>query len=427
MRAKINWVSKIFLKFIEQRVAISYIASGLSQTIASLIIGIIILRWLAPEILGEWQSITVFTGYAMFLTLGITNAINRELPYYLGKGDNELAMKKISTAGFYISKLSAFLFFTSIVITLILLLLNTLTLRSFYMINMAVAISSINILSNQLGATYRTSKSFNKLAVLQWFSILVALFAIPLVLFYNIHGFIIYNFLSGTFLYLGLRLYRPFKIKYSFNRKEFMNLLKIGFPMYSLNYISLFTQSFPRLFLVLFGTPFLVGLFSLGASLYSSMSQLPVYINRYVFPRMTYEFGKTGNKSKLFNTAFDLSVKLGIIMLAISIMVASSLPYLIKSFFPKYLDGILAAQIVLFFGVFNSMSGVLQNSLNSLIAIKELALAISSKVVFYSISIVSFYLFSKNLLLAAASGMVIGEFLSYITLLILLRKLAKMV
>ena len=57
--------------------------------------GILQARCVLPAVLGMFNSIGLALGYAPFLQLGILNGINRELPYFIGKGDrqrvNELA------------------------------------------------------------------------------------------------------------------------------------------------------------------------------------------------------------------------------------------------------------------------------------------------------------------------------------------------
>src|SRR5271157_3785644 len=57
--------------------------------------GVLQAKCVLPAVLGMYNSIGLVLGYAPFLQLGILNGINRELPYFIGKGDrqrvNELA------------------------------------------------------------------------------------------------------------------------------------------------------------------------------------------------------------------------------------------------------------------------------------------------------------------------------------------------
>ncbi len=58
-------------------VASKYIGSGLLDTAARTISGLLVLRWLQPQELGQGQSLTVFNSYLQVLSLGITSGLNR--------------------------------------------------------------------------------------------------------------------------------------------------------------------------------------------------------------------------------------------------------------------------------------------------------------------------------------------------------------
>ena len=49
--------------------------------------GLLQARFAAPDVLGLFNGIGLVQGYTRFLQLGILNGLNRELPYYYGKGD----------------------------------------------------------------------------------------------------------------------------------------------------------------------------------------------------------------------------------------------------------------------------------------------------------------------------------------------------
>src|SRR5690554_4785759 len=83
------------------KVAGKYIGSGLLKSAIQMLSGLIILRWIAPEELGLWQSFTVFVGYVTILNLGVPVGINRELPFFLGKGDENRGLALLKTAGAY--------------------------------------------------------------------------------------------------------------------------------------------------------------------------------------------------------------------------------------------------------------------------------------------------------------------------------------
>ena len=51
-----------------------------------------------PSVLGKFGGIALVQGYIPFLQLGILNGINRELPYFIGKGDRQRVRELASAA-----------------------------------------------------------------------------------------------------------------------------------------------------------------------------------------------------------------------------------------------------------------------------------------------------------------------------------------
>ena len=70
------------------------------------------MRWLGPELLGIWQSITIINSYLPIIQLGIQSGLNLELPVLLGAGKKEKALEYVSTA-------LAFAIFLSILFSII--------------------------------------------------------------------------------------------------------------------------------------------------------------------------------------------------------------------------------------------------------------------------------------------------------------------
>ena len=60
--------------------------------------GVLQARYAAPQVLGLFNGIGLVLGYAPFLQLGILNGLNRELPYYVGKGDRKRVMELAAAA-----------------------------------------------------------------------------------------------------------------------------------------------------------------------------------------------------------------------------------------------------------------------------------------------------------------------------------------
>lgn len=381
------------------------------------------LRWLEPESLGTWQSFTVFVGYLQILTLGVTSGLNRELPYWLGKGEEELGMQRLRTAGYFTTTLSVALMLFISLAALILLSLDILSIDHALMMILAFTTGALTIQTNFLGATFRSDQAFGKLSKIQLYNSLLYFALIPLVYFFELWGYIAYQIALAIALYLGYQLFRPYKVKYSFSKYQFKELVKVGFPMYFWNYLASSSRSFPRLILVLFGSPLLVGLYAPAASINAAMLNLPAYTNRYLFPQMSYKFGKNNDLNEIYNYTIKAATYLFIIMLFGGILLAIVIPYAFPLFFPKYIDGILVAQIVVFSGVFYSVNALFHNALNSVKSFKPFKFIVSLRILYIIIFTAIAYIIVKDILLSVAIGAVISEFLNLLNYIYFLRKI----
>ncbi|WP_299519972.1 hypothetical protein [Winogradskyella sp.] len=402
--------------------ASKYVASGLVMTFASLITGFIVLSWISPEDIGRWQSFTVFIGYVQLLTLGISQGINRELPYWLGKEHVDIAIAKLKTAGAFISKLVLWLYIVLTLLTLLLFKLEVLRKEGAFMLMFAGSIAFFNILRTFLGATYRTSNEFKKLTYIQLVISGLYILFIPLIYFYGIWGYIVYQFLINTAFVLLFRIYRPYKVKYEFNKSNFIDLLNVGFPIFFWNYIGVISRSLPRLILVVFGSPLLVGLFAPAGNVNNAVLAIPKFLNRYLFPKMAFKFGQHGDKNTVFKMALKTVKYLFVVMLGIGLVLVFIIPYAIPYVFPKYQDGVLAAQIMVFSGVFYSVNMVFHVALNSLKAFKYFKFLISFRLLSIVICSYIFVIFFDDLLLGVSLGAALTELINMFNYCVFLKK-----
>ena len=92
---------------------------------------------------------------------------------------------------------------------------------------------------------------------------------------------------------------------------------------------------------------------------YSSFKSIPLSLANYIYPKMTFNFGSTNDRMQLINQAFKVNITIFFIMLPIALLGFFILPFIIQHFFPKYVQGIEAAQILLFAAVLaGSTTGV---------------------------------------------------------------------
>jgi len=405
------------------KIATKYIGSGLLKTGLNTIASIIILRWIEPETIGVWHSFVVFVSYTSILSLGVTSGLNRELPYLIGKGEFEKGVYKLKTAGYFSNVLSYGLIVISSIIGFVLFFLKILNLSELGMMIMAFSIGSISLQSNFLGATYRSNNSFEKISKLQLIVGLMHILLLPIIYFYEIWGYVIYEFFLSLITYLGYFFYRPYKVKYLFSYSEFKSLVKIGLPMYFWNYISTISKSIPRLILVLFGNPLIVGLFAPANSINTAMLNLPMYINRYLFPKLSFLYGKNQDTNAIYKYTIKAATFLFILMFGIAIILSLITPFLFNLFFPKYINSVIATQIILFSGVFFSINSLFHNSLYSLKYFKPFKFIISLRFIYIIGFTYLFFHIFDDLLIAVSLSATISELLNTLNYIYFLRQI----
>lgn len=127
---------------------------------------------------------------------------------------------------------------------------------------------------------------------------------------------------------------------------------------------------------------------------------------------MSYKYGKHDNKRQVSTYAFKSAGYLLLATLLAGIILSYALQYLIPLLFPKYVEGVTAAQITVFTGVVYGVNLVFHNALNALKIFNVFKFIILLKL----LSIVLFtylsYLVFPSLLVTVAVGALLSEVLS---------------
>jgi O-antigen/teichoic acid export membrane protein len=149
---------------------------------------------------------------------------------------------------------------------------------------------------------------------------------------------------------------RPIKVRPHWDWHNFMYLFKVGLPIFLLGYLLSISGTLDRLLLIKFEGIKFVGFYAFPLMAYGAFKVIPQSLANYFYPKMSYAFGKESNKNGLISKALKVNIIVFFIMLPIAIIGYFLLPILVPIFFPKYIEGIKATQILLFAGVFSGAS-----------------------------------------------------------------------
>ena len=80
-----------------RKVLVNFTAASLGLMAATMLSNLVIIRWLEPEETGVWQTLVLAQSYMAFTQLGFFNGLNREFPFWMGRGDDEKAHRMAAT------------------------------------------------------------------------------------------------------------------------------------------------------------------------------------------------------------------------------------------------------------------------------------------------------------------------------------------
>jgi O-antigen/teichoic acid export membrane protein len=310
---------------------VKYISASYLAIPVSLITGFIAFRNIDPYFMGIWSALSIFETYAVFLRLGIVNGMNRELPFSLGKGDSISAFKYAETT----------LAYTLFDILLLLIVVPFIIWKSDfsdeYIVGICVSVVRVmmTFYITYLAATFRSDDNFDKLSNIQFLMLFIKLLLCPLVLL-GFNGFLIYELLMVVFNVLLLHQFRPFKaLKPKFHKIEFIQLFKIGFPVFLSSYIISFIDTVPRLFIIKYSNEKMLGLYAPVIMLLGTMSILPNTLSTYLYPKFSFNLGKSNNPRDIFTKLLKIYAVSFVVILVLVTIGFFLLDYFIV-FFPKY-------------------------------------------------------------------------------------------
>lgn len=341
--------NSFFNKVKNNKVLALFSFSSSSYTLANIIAGLIIVKFISPKDLGLWNSFQILITYSVFFQAGIINGLSRELPFYLGKNKNDEAHKLAGTS----------LFCTKI--SIILISLIGMIFIAFYLIpDIKSSITAFTILllsistfyNNYLIVTFRSKNSFIKLSHINFIGFFLSLATIPILYFYGYFGLLFRSLLISYVLVFFMHLYRPLVIKETFQKKSFSKLFKTGTPIFLLDYLKNSASTFDKVCLLYFTDLEHIGFYAIAGIVFRTFTVIPKSISQYFYPRMTFKYGETNDPILIWRMSLHQVLINLCILIPIGIFCYLILPFSIKTFAPQYVPGIQVAQISIISAIF---------------------------------------------------------------------------
>jgi O-antigen/teichoic acid export membrane protein len=373
-----------------------YASAQVISNILKLVSGFLIVKFIDPELYGKFTGVGIYLGYILLGHGGIINGLGRELPFELGRGNDNNARAMASSAFLMslIISLISFAVFSGIGIA-------RLIKHDFMsgLIFLSYSISGGLYLLNQqyLPTLYRTNADFNSLSNQNILKGIGNLFTVVIVWSLGLYGLMIRTIFLALFEFILLFKNKPYQLSISLNYSHLKKLFNTGFPIFLVGYINSFWTTIMNNLIYSFGGAINYGLYALSNIIQTVIGIVPSSFGQVVYPRMSIMLGEGKKVEDIIKAAIKPLLFQFLFMLIISSLGAIILPIFVPIFLPKYINGISSAQWMCFvpvamsLGLMNHIYNILKRQILYFVALSTGAI-IGSIYIYLKIKIDGFNL-----------------------------------
>lgn len=334
----------------------AYLKQTLLAQAALLVGGMVVARVLGPTDYGLWNALQLITIYGTYASLGLLNALNREVPIYRGRGDEgKIAQMRNASLGAMVG-LSVLLCGGIFAYAL----MN----RERFDPNLLVGIMFMGgvVALQQLlvffDVLFRSANDFATVGRLRLYRTLVEMaLAVVLVWGLSFLGRLLAAVATSIFL-IGYSISRnSFPIRPSWDPPEVGHLIRLGLPLVAAEILYGIFTSLDRLMIARHLDRTALGYYSVGLMAVGFLFVLPRVVWEILYPRFGERFGETGKPAALehfiivplFGTATVMALLSGAVVILLPVGLAVALP--------GYMAGLDAARVLVCGSFFLALAG----------------------------------------------------------------------
>jgi len=309
--------------------------------VIQMVSGVLLARIILPETLGAFSSIGLLLGYAPFLQLGILNGINRELPFYIGKGDHDRVRELAAAAQAWALVVGGVVAFGVICFAGWTLAWGDTMLAAGWATH-AILVVLLFYNSYYLQMTYRTSHDFALLSLSRVIHSVAGLILLGAVYYLGFYGLclrmLVIEAVSLTILYY----WRPIRVSPKWNFGHLWHLLKIGAPIFAAGQLYAWWTVVNSTLVLHFMGNRGMGLYAMVMVAGSAMSNVPQAVGQVIYPRLAEQYGRSANLNALLKATYKPTLLTLLAMLPL-VAIAWVLVEPVTHFLvPKYVDAVPA-------------------------------------------------------------------------------------
>ena len=329
--------------------AFLFTGASLMVSFASILAGVFMLR-IDPEDRGLWDLARTILPFAMALLLGINNGLSRDLPYYFGKSDHKTAHRLAGTAQFYI--------LMACLLVLVgglgsLFYLREFDSKTLFTLASVTGLIIVSYYTNYLIVTFRSAKSFQDFSKIKVVEAILTVLTIPMIAYLGYGGMVTRTLILAFVVVVFMHWLRPVRVPLTWDKPSLVLLMQTGAPIFIFDYLISNVSNCDRWALYNFGGLETVGSFALATMAREAISKVPDALGEYIYPRMSHSYGQFHDPVRLWRMAVKSSLMVVAFMIPAVVAGWFILPPLVTHFFPKYVDGVSAAQWILVSSIFS--------------------------------------------------------------------------
>jgi O-antigen/teichoic acid export membrane protein len=323
------------------------IGGNIATSLISMVSSILVARWIIPSDMGVWNAAVLVTLYSPMLQLGVINGLNRELPYFIGAGERDRALRMAEAAyawswllvgaSLLCGGLVAAWFWT-----------QGQPVRCFTSIAIAVMIVCFWP-TFYLTVTYRTNAEFGRLATNTVVVALIGAGLVLLVWWFHFNGLLLRAALLSILGVAALYYHRPLPVKPHWGRAQLVQLARVGIPIFLVGQLGTFFISLDRLMLV--RSTQVLGYYTIAIQVSTFVRLIPSAFGTVLYPQMAHRYGETHCAMDIWRIAKKGALAASALGLGAGACGWLVLPTFVRLVLPKYGPGIRAAQLSGFLGL----------------------------------------------------------------------------
>lgn len=300
-------------------------------------------RLLGPIAYGGWHLLRLVLGYTRYSDLGVLLGMSRQLPYYLGKNEEDRAqvhIRDVSSTTAIVSSISVGV------------LSGCILWRQYEAVSLSVAIFfCLLVVTQQIHLFLALLQiAYGKLAQRGRQEIIASITGLLLVLLLfkqGLTGITVAVALSFALssVYVIYKIGLVFRIRLAIG--EFVQLVRTGFPMVIDGLLSLSFRSIDRVYVIIFFDQQALGHYGIAFTAYSFFGTIFASISNALIPKFSKLYGSTESVQSLKNLLIKaLTVLCYLAPLPIGILYLM-LEFPISRFLPNYIPAIAPTKVTL--------------------------------------------------------------------------------